>query len=443
MLNNRFRYVVWVLMIGCFLVSCTVNEEEFLQEIGNPDHLHKAMNAYTDVIIHDIFSPPQASRNYVYPSVAAYEVQSVKDSSYRSLSYDLRDMPSIPAPKKSIYYSLSTLEAFLASAKNFIFSESKLEEYRAELYKNFKEYSYDKTKWKNSIEYGQLVASKIVEWSNTDNYKETRSFPKYTIKNEKNRWKPTPPGYMEGIEPSWKKIRPMVLDSANQFVPDPPTAFDMQEGSPFYNELMQVYETVKNVTAEEKEIASFWDCNPYVMNLTGHVMYATKKITPGGHWMGIAEIASRKAEDNLTKATVTYAKTSISLFDGFISCWDEKYRSNLVRPETLINEFVDKTWVPLLQTPPFPEHTSGHSVISTAAAYVLTDIYGQGFNFEDSVELKFGLPVRHFDSFIEASEEAAISRLYGGIHYMPAITFGQIQGESVGQLVNKRIQISL
>ncbi len=433
-------YFYLVMAFAMLLASCTRDESEFIKEVNKPQHLHNAMNAYTDVIIHDIFSPPQASRNYVYPSIAAYEVQAFFDDNYQSIQKDIPSMPVIPAPEvTNIYPALATLEAFLASAKNFIFSEADIEEYRKDLYAELKKNASDPSKWDNSIAYGQKVSEIIVNWSNTDNYKETRSFPKYTIKDDVARWKPTPPGYMEGIEPSWKMIRPMVLDSANQFVPDPPTLFDMQEGSQFYVELMQVYETVKNVDAEKKEIASFWDCNPYVMNLTGHVMYATKKITPGGHWMGIAAIASQKANDNLAQATATYAKTSIALFDGFISCWDEKYRSNLVRPETVINEFIDKTWVPLLQTPPFPEHTSGHSVISTAAAYALTDIYGDNFDFDDSVELKFGMPVRHFESFIEASEEAAISRLYGGIHYMPAITYGQLQGKRVGELVNQRI----
>jgi len=439
-MNRMKGYIYGILGSVLLLGSCTVDDSKFIETVNNPDHLHNAMNAYTDVIIHDIFSPPQASRNYVYPSIAAYEVQAKFDKTYQSIQGDIRTMPTIPSPEDtSVYSGLATLEAFLASAKNFIFSEVDIEKYRDELYGELQKNSYDKKKWKNSISYGQQVSQIIIDWSNTDNYKESRSFPKYTIKDEPSRWKPTPPGYMEGIEPSWKMIRPMVLDSANQFVPDPPTLFDMQEGSKFHRELLEVYETVKNVDAEKKEIASFWDCNPYVMNLTGHVMYATKKITPGGHWMGISAIASQKANDNLAQATATYAKTSIALFDGFISCWDEKYRSNLVRPETIINEFIDKTWVPLLQTPPFPEHTSGHSVISTAAAMVLTDIYGDNFKFDDSVELKFGMPVRHFDSFIKASEEAAISRLYGGIHYMPAITYGQVQGRSVGALINQRV----
>jgi hypothetical protein len=132
---------------------------------------------------------------------------------------------------------------------------------------------------------------------------------------------------------------------------------------------------------------------------------------------------------------------SIALADAFISCWDEKYRSNLIRPETVINEHLDEDWKPALQTPPFPEYTSGHSVISTAAALVLTYIYGDNFSFDDDVEVEYGLPVRSFKSFTQASEEAAVSRLYGGIHYRPAIDNGVSQGKKVGEYIIQNLEM--
>ena len=136
-----------------------------------------------------------------------------------------------------------------------------------------------------------------------------------------------------------------------------------------------------------------------------------------------------------------YTKTSVALFDGFISCWDEKYRSNLIRPETLINQYIDDAWAPVLQTPPFPEYSSGHSVVSGAAAEVLTQIYGDNFQFDDDTETAYGLPVRSFDSFRNASSEAALSRLYGGIHYRAAIEEGLKQGRQLGQFVAQNLQM--
>ena len=169
-------------------------------------------------------------------------------------------------------------------------------------------------------------------------------------------------------------------------------------------------------------------------------MFATKKITPGGHWIGITAIAGRTANSTFDEVVNAYANVSISLFDSFISCWDEKWRSILVRPETLINQHYDEEWLPLLQTPPFPEYTSGHSVISRAAALTLTDLFGENFDFVDTTEVSYGLPSRSYKSFINASEEAAISRLYGGIHYMMAITEGVTQGQNIGDFIVENIQ---
>jgi hypothetical protein len=285
------------------------------------------------------------------------------------------------------------------------------------------------------------VADHIAQWMDKDNYKQTRTMPKFTVDtDDPSRWQPTPPAYMDGIEPHWNKIRPFVMDSASQFKPAPPPPFSREEGSDFYNEVREVYETSEKITAigdesEEVQIAKFWDCNPYVSVTRGHLMFATKKITPGAHWIGITKIACRKAGFDLDDTIYAYTKTSMTIFDGFISCWDEKYRSNLIRPETLINQHFDDNWKPILQTPPFPEYSSGHSVVSGAASVVLTDIFGEDFYFEDDTELPYGLPVRTFNSFKEAAYEAAISRMYGGIHYRTAVEIGVEQGMSLGQYV--------
>ena len=149
--------------------------------------------------------------------------------------------------------------------------------------------------------------------------------------------------------------------------------------------------------------------------------------------MGIVGQACRKANSNMMETAEAYTLTSIGLFDAFITCWDEKYRSNLCRPETYINQYIDPDWIPALQTPPFPEHTSGHSVISTASSLILTHLFGENFAFVDSTEVPYGMPVRSFKSFKEAAAEAAVSRHYGGIHFRPAIEYGVVQGQKVGE----------
>lgn len=404
------------------------------------DVYHESMEKLSEVIVHDIFSPPVASRIYAYPSIGMYEILAKSDPAYKALAGQLTDLTAIPEPAEEVSYELAALEAFFKLGTALIFSEDKMDAYKAELYKDLGK-GVSKSFFKASLTYGDQVAQHILEWADGDLYKQTRTFPKFTVTDEPTRWQPTPPGYMEAIEPSWSKIRPFVIDSATQFVPERPTEFDMNKGSLFYKEVMEVYDVANNLTEEQKEIASFWDCNPYVMNVTGHVMAATKKITPGGHWIGIVKIACQNEETTPMKTIAAYALTSIALADGFISCWDEKFRSNLIRPETIINKHIDEEWLPLLQTPPFPEYTSGHSVISNAAAIAMTSLFGDSFAFDDDTEVKYGLPIRSFTSFIDASEEAAISRLYGGIHYMPAIANGVTQGKALGQYVVGKLEL--
>lgn len=431
--------IFYFLVIFGFFFSCTQTEHQ--KTVVEAKDLHSLMQKVTDVTVHDIFSPPVASRVYVYPSIATYEVLAIQDSSYSSLAGQLNGLKPIPAPEiEDVNIQISALYANYLTSKMLIFSEEKMEEWLTEWKTKLEDRGLNEDEWEASVNYASKVHQHIVEWANEDNYKETRTMSKHPLSDQAHHWEPTPPAYMSAIEPHWNKIRTFVLDSANQFVPKPPYEYSMEKGSPFYEEVMEVYKVVKDVDKEKQEIASFWDCNPYVMNITGHVMFATKKITPGGHWMGIAKIASILDEADLMKSSYAYTKTSLALADGFIACWDEKYRSNLIRPETIINRKIDDDWTPTLQTPPFPEYTSGHSVISTAAANALTDVYGDNFSFVDSTEVKYGLPSREFNSFMEASQEAAISRLYGGIHYRRAIEEGVWQGQQVGDWMRKKLE---
>ena len=430
--------ILFVLLVGS---SCKKNVT-YKETLENPELFHKSMKQLTNIIVHDIFSPPVASRIYVYPAIAAYEtMQPLYKNKYLSFGHRLTDLAPTPEPNnKDIDFHLASIHAFLEVGTALIFSEEKIKVFQEELYKKLSSQGLPRSIKNASLEYGSKVAQHILEWADNDMYKQTRTYPQYTIRRENRFWKPTPPDYMQGIEPHWNKIRTMVIDSAQQFKPQDPETFDLNEDSEFYKQLIEVYEIGKNLNEEQASIAKFWDCNPYVSHHRGHAMFATKKITPGGHWIGITEIAAQQAQSSFDQTVESYARVAISLFDAFISCWDEKWRSIIVRPETLINEYLDDEWVPLLQTPPFPEYTSGHSVISRAAAIILTDIYGEDFSFEDTTEVEYGLPSRVFDSFIQASEEAAISRLYGGIHYTMAIESGVNQGQKVGEYILSKLQ---
>ena len=424
--------------------ACTDKEHQKVLLLDQSDYLHRSVKKLTDVIVHDIFSPPVASRIYAYSSIAAFEALVPGHSNLQSLAGQLNQLtpPPIPSANQLINHQVASVKAFLTVGKALIFSENQIEEFEIQIFDEIRKSGISQNVLKSSLQYGDLVAQHILDWSKQDFYSETRTYPKYAVNNDPGRWQPTPPDYMDAVEPHWNKIRPLVLNSSDQFPPTPPPSFDLNPTSPFMKEVMEVYGlSEKEEDFEGKlDIASFWDCNPYVSNHIRHVMYAVKKITPGGHWMGIASIAAKTSNADFLKSSETYLMTAIGLFDAFISCWDEKYRSNLIRPETVINKYIDENWVPILQTPPFPEYTSGHSVISRSAALMLTSLYGEKFSYDDDVEVEFGLPVRSYNSFLEASDEAAISRIYGGIHYRSAVENGVLQGDNVGKWILSKIK---
>ncbi len=155
---------------------------------------------------------------------------------------------------------------------------------------------------------------------------------------------------------------------------------------------------------------------------------------PPGHSVSILSQVLRQQGATLAAAAEAAARLGIAVADSFVSCWRTKYKSNLLRPITYIRAHIDSDWgdpLPLV-TPPFPEYTSGHSVQSAATAEVLKAQFGQ-LNFVDHTHDALGLPARGFNSFDAAAVEAAISRLYGGIHFRAAIERGIEQGRCIGQ----------
>jgi len=291
----------------------------------------------------------------------------------------------------------------------------------------------------NSMAYAQSISKQILAYAKADGYNKISNLPRYTPLEKEGCWFPTPPGFMAAVEPYFNTVRPFTLKTPSQFAPAPPTRFESKKGSRFYLLADAVYKEGIQSNADHQAIASFWDCNPFAIQDQGHLQYGYKKISPGAHWLGITGIVCKKAKKTFNESMQIYSMVSIGLMDAFICCWDEKFRSNRIRPETAIRKYIDPSWEPLLQTPPFPEYLSGHSAISSSSATILTHYFGDNFGYTDNVEVPYGLPPRDFKSFYQASEEAGVSRFYGGIHFMDAIDNGRMQGLKVGEWVLNRV----
>lgn len=408
----------------------------------NPAFVHRAVKQMTDVMVHDIYSPPVASRTYTYICVAGYEAALPGFAGYRSFAGQLNGLKPLPQPgtSKEYCHTLAAVQAILTVGKSMVVSEGTVGSFYEGILKELKATGIPQDVYDNSIAYGQEVAAHITAWAAGDNYKQTRTYSKYSPVNDAASWKPTPPAYFKAVEPHWNKIRTFLMDSAQQFKPAKARPFSADKKNAFYKDALAVHAAGLALTEEQKEIANFWDCNPFKMNVNGHVMYASKKISPGGHWMNITRLACQQTAANSMQVLEAYAWVAVTNADAFISCWDEKYRSVVIRPETYINKYIDGSWMPLIQTPPFPEYPSGHSVVSGAASVVLTKLFGDNFRYADSTEVEFGLPVRKFESFVQAANEAAVSRFYGGIHYMPAINNGLEEGRRIGAFMLRKLK---
>ncbi len=436
-----------IAIIICIITSIAAcNTKNDYQSIThNPDLYAHSVHELNQVVMGNNFSPIVASRNYAYAAIAGYEVIAAGNpSKYQSLAGQLKGLTTLPSAKDTanIDFPYASIIAYCMVGEAVTFPEGSMKEYTDSLHQLVKDHGMPSKMVEASEAFAKEVGAAIIAWSKKDNYAQTRSAEKYTVKDIPGRWVPTPPMYASAAEPHWREIRTMVLDSASQFRPAPPPAFNVTDkNSEYYKNVMMVKNAVDSLTEEQKHIANFWDDNPFKVNVTGHAMFSTKKFSPPGHWMSIVGIANKKAKLSFEDAIYAYAKTAIALFDAFIHTWDAKYEYNTVRPETVINKYFDQNWRPLLQTPAFPEYTCGHSTISSSAAEALTSVFGDNFAFTDSTELEFGIANRSFTSFRAAAEENNWARFYGGIHFHNSCVTSTEKGKAVGNWVVNHLKM--
>lgn len=426
-----------VMLTGLLIGLCSACRQSLPADYEpKAEQITDVVDQMNELMMHDVTSPPLASRFFAYAMLAGYETLSRSDSTLQSMNGVLNQYPTMPALPISGYNpSLAALFAMLETAGRLQPSGGQLAQKQHALVDQFDRLGMPDDQLKASQEYGHQVAQAVVAYARQDGYSRLSDFPRYTPTKGNGYWYPTPPSFLAAVEPHFNKLRPFLLDSAAAFKPIPPTPFTTTAGSGFFRQMAEVCQAGRSLTPEQKQIASFWDCNPFAVQDAGHLQIGLKKMSPGAHWMKIAGTACRQQKASFARTLEAHTVLAITLMDAFICCWDEKYRSNRIRPETVIRRFIDPDWKPLLQTPPFPEYLSGHSVISSASAEVLTHLFGDNVAYIDSTEMAFAIQPRRFTSFRQAAQEAGISRFYGGIHFMDSIEEGLKQGSTLGLFI--------
>ena len=472
-----------VLYIGILFVlfsqSCT-REYDHTPAKEDRAYAQEWMDLLYGLVTVERLNPPRASRAYAYSAVALYEGYVHGIPALRSLEDQLNGLTNLPEPDQTKQYDwISVGSTVIYNVALHLFQNalpSSIHEIELLYEENLharRETGIGDAVINNSVRFGNDITGALIEWIDADGYNETRGLA-YELPVGPGEWVPTADygtslainpvtnivylydslpeperdlvaaqwfsdrmldanrpftitDHNIAMEPFWDRLRSFVMDSSSMIPPVPPVEYSEEPGSAFYSEVTAVYETGKGLTEEHRLIAHYWADNP---GETG---------TPPGHWIKIMGDLTDDLDLSFDETVEMYALTAVALADAFIACWDAKYKWNLVRPVTFIRRFIDPNWSTVLVTPPFPEYPSGHSVNSGAAAQMLTRLYGE-IPFTDRTHVtRFGFAPRTFDSFLEAAEEAAMSRLYGGIHYPMANRAGVDQGIAIADTVFNRV----
>lgn len=390
-----------------------------------------------DVVLYDKFNPPVASRIFAYTNLTAHLILA-KFGLLNSPKTILQINKIVESKYDSSFIFAVALTAQKKVAKNLVWSSSKIENgFNSIIYKWTINNNLQTSKHEiDSL--GNLLADEIISYSLQDGYSKRLANKRYEVLyDDEKAWKPTAPSFALPVEPYWKEVKTFLISDRKPYMIKIPFDFSSSPDADFYRFNNDLYIKSVNLTDTEKIIAKHWDCNPIQTKNVGHVMLFSFRQTPAAHWISIVSAIVKNSKMNTVKTVELYSYLSMSMADAFIICWDIKYQNNFIRPETYINKYIKKEWRPFIETPSFPEYPSGHSLVSTAAAQICNYFLGENYSFTDSTQQLFGLPIRYFNNFNEAANEAGVSRYYGGIHYMKSIETGSLIGKQIGTLVVK------
>lgn len=426
-----------VLLLAALVLGCSeLREKHKLSSAEANKILNELNDNLTEATIAGTLSPPAAARCFAYANIAAFEAIVLDEDARSSIvkKLDSTVIGSMELDTLRYIQPISLVYAYCTLAKEGVYHPQIIEQYQQNVIDSLsKRYRPEDVNY--TLDISRKLSENLVAWMRADGFSEMRKLPRYELLREEWSWEPTPPKYTEALDPWWYQLRPFVLDSASIFRPELKVEFSKEKGSVFYQYAKEVFDRANGASKEEIEIANFWDCNPYLTKREGHALRAIRQMSPGAHWIGLTRQFCTTEGLTLLESSWRTATVAVALHDAFISVWDAKYHYSLIRPETYINRYIDPKWRPIVETPHFPEYTSGHSAISAAASQVLTQFFGENYAFTDSLEVPFGKPPRQFKSIKDAANEAAMSRLLGGIHYRFANEDAIKQGDQVGNAV--------
>ncbi len=365
---------------------------------------------------------------YGYLGIGLYEsVRHGKKNSV-SLSTKLYQMPAMPAKEnnKDYNWQVSANGAMAAMLRSFntgltpanMASIDSLEN----LYNQILQQVCATSTFNRSQAFGKSIATAVYNWSLTDNFNPSNAG--YVPPVFFGAWVPTPPAFANGIFPYISNARPFLQANLTAVAPPFPAPYSEDPSSDFYKIVKKVYDVSKTLTDEQKNIALYWVDQ-------GNGIGAT----PHGHDFSIITQALINKNANLYVAAEAYAKGGIAEREATIICFRSKYKYNVMRPVTYIQKVIDLAWLPYIVTPPHPEYPAAHAFVTGSVMEAVSKVLGNNVSITDHTYDFRGWAPRTFNYLFAAGEEAGISRLYGGIHYLPSINKGLEIGKELGNKI--------
>ncbi|WP_255066902.1 vanadium-dependent haloperoxidase [Lacihabitans sp. LS3-19] len=437
----KFDFRRWVILFFVFVLSFN----SFSQKIKKDSKIATDWASLTLSIMKTTpnGTPTFGSRFVGYAGLTMYETVVHGNPEYKSLVGKLNGLEYLPSPATSKINWTLALNAGQAQIIKSIYDFTSEYNYKRidsleQYYLAIESKGYSQKEIEASIEFGKSIANAIFEWSKTDGGHKgyLRNFDStYALPKGNGKWSPPLKGQAAvalPLHPYWGKNRTFAKN--NFTLPIPAMVdYDYTKGTTYYNYMREVYTVRQNLTHEQKEIANWWGDDP------------SETFSPPGHSYYMALVAVENSKADIFKASQTFAAVGMAVADAFINCWKTKYYYHVERPFNFIYYNMSTMWDLYWPEPPFPAFYSGHAGQASSAATVLTNMYGEKFEFVD--ESHVGRPkdmerlveykARHFNSFYEAAEESAMSRLYGGIHTRLDNEVGLVEGRKIGSNINQ------
>ena len=409
---RRALAVAAVLALG-LLPACSGSEEP--RPRVEPDVVREWVELTLGLAQTEGLSPPAAARLLAYATLALHEASLTQESLSASMASAIPYLGALPRPPARVSPAVAQVAAGAAVLRAMVpttDAAGEVAHLRDGHLRSLPEQQ------EASVARGEAVARRVVERAAADGYETVVKMP-YRITTAPGRWRPTPPGFGEPLEPHWGRLQPLLSPAVCPV--DPPPPFDTTPGSEFRAQLDAVVETSRSLGDSARLTAQYWDDQPVFT------------ATPPGHWMYIALAELQRASLDRPTAAGVVARVAMAMHDAMVSAWHWKFHYDVVRPVTVMRDGGDAVWTPYLNSPPFPEYPSGHSSVSMAAATVLTAFVDID-EFTDTANQEALGTTRQYPSFEAAAQEAGWSRVLGGIHY-PS---GNVGGQQVGRCAAAR-----